>query len=124
MATEQQMLPTLVTSLAFQQMWVNLQKIHEQLATPPTSTEYTLSASNWVGTSAPYTYTLTVDGVTDNNVVILSVANSVSDSEFIAQCEMNRNADILRVKQSIDTLVFYAFGDKPTSDIIYDIAVL
>ena len=124
MATEQQSLPMLATSQAFQRLWTNLQKIHEQFATPPSSTEYTLLASKWVGTSAPYTYTLTVDGVTDNNVIIVSVANSVSDTDFVSQCELNRNADILRVKQSTNTLTFYAFGDKPTANIIYDIAVL
>ena len=114
----------LVSQEAVERMWSNLQDIHDKLATPPKSREYTLQSSNWTGTSAPYMYKLTVDGVTSDNVVIVSIANSLSDSDFLTQCELNRNADILRVKQSIDTLTFYAFGDKPSSNIIYDIAVL
>ena len=114
----------LVSSEAMERMWTNLQAIHKKLETPPSSSEYSLTASNWVGTSAPYTYDLTVQGVTSNNVVIVSVANSLSDDDFLTQCELNRNADILRVKQSDNKLTFYAFGEKPTADIVYDIAVL
>lgn len=114
----------LVSQEAVERMWNNLQGIHEKLATPPKSMTYTLESSSWVGTTAPYKYELTVDGVTSDNVVIVSIANELTDEQFLTQCELNRNADILRVKQSSNTLTFYAFGDKPTGNILYDIAVL
>lgn len=111
-----------VTSETLQRMWSNLSTILNGMH--PTSSEYTLSAANWVGEEAPYTYTLTVEGVKSDNVIIVNLANSLSDTDFDTQFSTNLDADIRRVIQSDNTLTFKAYGEKPTIDLKYDISVL
>lgn len=75
----------------------------------PEMVHATLSSSNWVGSEAPYTYTLTgYDGRT------VEVVEDVSMTmEQLAAIE---NAKI-KSDPSSDENILYAFGDKPTIDV-------
>ena len=119
---ETEKLDTLVTSESLEQLWSNVRTM--LLDMRPTSKEYTLSVDNWIGESAPYFYELSVTGVTNNTLVAINLANSLTDAEFDNQSYINLEADIRRVKQSNDKLTFVAYGRKPTIDLIFDIAIL
>lgn len=83
------------------------------LSEKSTTVEVTLAASSWSGDSAPYTYTLAVNGVTaTSNQELLPALNITSE-----QLTALQSANILDGGQSADTIVLKAFGDKPTIDI-------
>ena len=69
----------------------------------------TLSASNWVGSEAPYTYALTgYDGKT------VEVVEDVTMT--MEQLEVIENAKIKSDPRSEENIL-YAFGDKPVIDV-------
>ena len=77
----------------------------------------TLSSGNWSGYSSPYTYTVSVNGVTSTNdvqVILNSTSSSVA-TEWM-------NAAIVNGTQTTNNITLYAYGKKPTSNI--PIAVL
>ena len=73
----------------------------------------TLIASNWVGTTAPFTYSLDVEGVTatSNQEVLPAVGISTE------QLEALQGANIVDGGQGEGYMVLVAHGDKPTIDI-------
>ena len=73
----------------------------------------TLLAASWTGTSAPYTYTLTVTGVTANSNQELLPALNITEEQLTAL----QAANIQDGGQSADTIILKAFGDKPTIDL-------
>ena len=78
-----------------------------------TTTEATLSAASWSGNSAPYTYTLTVNGVTDTSMQEIVFATSIN----LEQLTAGQNANIQDGGQSANTIVLKAWGEKPTVDL-------
>lgn len=78
-----------------------------------TTTEATLSAASWSGNSAPYTYTLTVNGVTDTSTQEIVFATSIN----LEQLTAGQNANIQDGGQSANTIVLKAWGEKPTVDL-------
>ena len=85
------------------------------IPTIPTSTlvNATLTASSWTGSSAPYTYTLTITGVTANtNQDILPGLNISA-----AQLEQLQAANIQDGGQATNQITLKAFGEKPTSNL-------
>jgi len=73
----------------------------------------TLLASAWSGTSAPYTYNLTVSGVTATSIQEILAGDSVT----LAQLTALQNANIQGDTQSLNTIVLKAWGIKPTIDL-------
>ena len=72
-----------------------------------------LSANNWSGDSAPYTYTFSISGVTtSSNQELLPALNITSEQLTALQA-----ANIQDGGQTADTIVLKAFGDKPTIDL-------
>lgn len=71
------------------------------------SAKYTLTAENWSGTSAPYTYDL---GPTYGANSIIGFDAETGTEE---QLEASSSANI----QGSSTTKIYAYGDKPTVDI-------
>lgn len=70
----------------------------------------TLAAANWSGSAAPYTYALTVSGVTaTSNQEILPALNITA-----AQLEALQAANIQDGGQATNTITLKAYGDKPT----------
>ena len=78
-----------------------------------TTTEVTLAAASWSGNSAPYTYTLTVNGVTDTSTQEIVFATSINLDQLTA----GQNANIQDGGQSANTIVLKAWGEKPTVDL-------
>lgn len=78
-----------------------------------TTTEATLAAASWSGASAPYTYTLTVNGVTDTSTQEIVFATSIN----LEQLTAGQNANIQDGGQSANTIVLKAWGEKPTVDL-------
>lgn len=114
----------IVGSEAFNRFWSNVQTTIEDATESPSTTSYVLTADKWTGTQAPYKYELTVLGVTADNVVMISLSNTLSDAEFDAQYTVNLKAEIRRVTQGPNKLTFIAYGEKPTASLKFDIAVL
>lgn len=70
----------------------------------------TLLAASWTGSSAPYTYTLAVTGVTANsNQELLPALNITSEQLTVLQA-----ANIQDGGQAANSVTLTAFGDKPT----------
>lgn len=78
-----------------------------------TTTEATLAAASWSGDSAPYTYTLTVNGVTDTSTQEIIFVTSIN----LEQLTAGQNANIQDDGQSANTIVLKAWGEKPTVDL-------
>ena len=72
-----------------------------------------LSANNWSGDSAPYTYTLSISDVTTTSNQELLPALNITEEELTAL----QSANIQDGGQTADTIILKAFGDKPTIDL-------
>lgn len=73
----------------------------------------TLLAANWTGDAAPYSYALTVSGVTaTSNQEILPALNITAE-----QLETLQGANIQDGGQAANSMTLKAYGDKPTIDL-------
>lgn len=79
----------------------------------------TLAAASWVGASAPYTYALTVNGVTTTSNQELLPKTDITSAQLTAL----QKANIIGVGQALNTINLKAFGTKPTVDIPITIIV-
>ena len=70
----------------------------------------TLLAASWTGSSAPYTYTLAVTGVTANSNQELLPALTITEEQLTAL----QAANIQDGGQAANSVTLTAFGDKPT----------
>ena len=73
----------------------------------------TLLAASWTGSSAPYTYTLAVTGVTANSNQELLPALTITKEQLTAL----QAANIQDGGQAVNSVTLTAFGDKPTIDL-------
>ena len=78
-----------------------------------TAVTATLSASGWSGSAAPYTYTLTVSGVTTASYQEIVPALNITAAQLAAL----QAANIQDGGQAANTVTLKAFGTKPTIDI-------
>lgn len=83
-----------------------------------TTSTVTLSASTWSGSSAPYSYVLSVEGVTATNIIEINYASSASD----AAIEAYQGAGLKDGGQSDGRITLLA-TDKPTVNIPITIIV-
>lgn len=75
----------------------------------------TLSASNWIGASAPYTYSLTVNGIgADSNPVVDIVISSTVATGIL---EEQNWAYVTKATTSANTITFSCYETKPTVDL-------
>lgn len=79
----------------------------------PTVVNVTLLAANWVGSVAPFTYTLTVDGMTDTSDGSISLTDGFTDEQY-TECA---NSEIVKQDQTANTVIIKAMTSKPTIDI-------
>lgn len=77
-----------------------------------TTSTVTLSASTWSGSSAPYSYVLSVEGVTATNIIEINYASSASD----AAIEAYQGAGLKDGGQSNGRITLLAI-EKPTVNI-------
>ncbi len=82
-------------------------------ATKSTIQNVSLTSSSWSGSSAPYTYVITVTGVTASNVIELVPQNNLTTEQAAAMV----NAQILTGTQSTNSLTLKAYGSKPSLDL-------
>ena len=82
-------------------------------ADKPTTTEATLLASGWTGDSAPYTYTLSVTGVTADSHQEFCPGLDITTAQLTAL----QAANIQDGGQAEGTVTLKAFGTKPTIDL-------
>ena len=105
-----------VTSLTSAPTPVKIPKKYLDLdskADKSTTTEATLLASGWTGDSAPYTYTLSVTGVTaDSHQEFLPALDITAEQLTALQA-----ANIQDGGQAEGTVTLKAFGTKPTIDL-------
>lgn len=73
----------------------------------------TLTASNWVGSAAPYTYVLAVTGATSSNLIETTIPSTITDEQLTAY----EAAQVKKITQSTDTITLYAYGTKPIIDL-------
>lgn len=87
--------------------------LNEVKAKKSTEISKTLLTDSWTGAEAPYSYSLTVAGVTttSNQEILPSV--SVTKE----QLEALQNGNIQDGGQDIDEVILKAWGEKPTIDI-------
>jgi len=90
-----------------------INEVNESKADKSTKTDVILLASDWTGDTAPYTYTLPVNGVTESSAVEILPQSSLTN----AQVDAMINAIIANGIQSNDCITLYAYGDKPNVDL-------
>lgn len=73
----------------------------------------TLTAAGWIGSSAPYQQTVTVNGLQENGVVGLAEGTSQTQRQAAADAVIS----VLSKDLQGQTVTFVADGDKPTVDI-------
>lgn len=89
------------------------QSLFDGKATTSMTVDATLLADSWVGDAAPYTYTLTVDGVTEfSNQEIIPAANITWDQLIGLQ-----GTNMIDGGQSVNTIILKATKNKPSIDI-------
>ena len=81
--------------------------------TKSTTVSATLSADSWSGDSAPYTYTLSVSGVTATSNQEFLPTLDITDEQLTAL----QAANIQDGGQESGSVTLKAFGEKPTIDI-------
>lgn len=92
----------------------------EKKANVFTEVATTLLAANWVGTTAPYSYTLTINGITStSNQEFLPVNMSYFSnlSDYVDYIDALQGANIQDNGQSENTANLIACGEKPTIDL-------
>ena len=82
-------------------------------ATTSTTVNTTLLAANWTGDAAPYTYTLTVEGVTATSNQEIMPAVDITWEQLIGL----QGTNMIDGGQSTDTIILKATKNKPTVDI-------
>lgn len=81
----------------------------------------TLKADAWVGDSAPYTQTIEHSGVTTSNDVLYGPRTEGITSDELAVLSAAR---ISATYQGNGYLIFTAFGDKPKTDVKFNVKPL
>jgi hypothetical protein len=86
---------------------------HTQYSQKSIVTNATLTNTSWSGSAAPYSYTFTVNGVTDTNIVEILPLPPLNDE----QVKSFMSAQILTGSQTTNTVTLDAYGQKPTTDL-------
>lgn len=93
-------------------------KSEKTYAKKSTLVNTTLTASKWTGSSAPYSYVLSVSGVTSSNIVEIDYASNASS----AAIEAYQNAMLADGGQTTNQITIKA-TEKPTVDIPITIVI-
>lgn len=84
-----------------------------QFAGKSTSTNVTLTAASWSGSSAPYSYVVSNGSITDTNVIEVFPQASLTQTQALALA----SAMIMAATQVAGSITLKAFGEKPAVDI-------
>ena len=86
---------------------------HSNYATKSVTSNQTLVATTWTGSTAPYIYTLSLTGVTTTNIIEVLPQSTITT----AQEDSLALARISNGTQTTDSIILQAFGTKPTIDL-------
>ena len=84
-----------------------------KLAKKSSVVEGTLLSASWEGTEVPYTYSLSVSGVTSTSIQEVLLSANITQEELLAA----QSANIQDAGQSKNTILLKAWGKKPEVDI-------
>lgn len=87
-----------------------------------TNTSVTLAAANWVGASAPYTQTVTVQGMTSSIVPIIGLVPSATVSTGLE--EQTQWGYVTKAESGANSITFSCYETKPTVDLMISIKVV
>lgn len=79
----------------------------------------TLAAANWTGASAPYSQTVTVNGMTASVIPVIGLSVSGTTETGIEQ--RNQWAYVTRAESGAGSITFYCYENKPTIDLTVNI---
>jgi hypothetical protein len=80
----------------------------------------TLLATNWTGSSAPYTQTVAITGITASSNGLVSLSQNTS----LEEREAARNAMLSILNQDNNSVTIVADGDKPSIDIPITVVIV
>ena len=83
----------------------------------PTHVLTTLSPDNWVGTTAPYTTSIVVEGVRDTTEALVTTPFDITVEQYHALS----HAEIITGCTTTGRVILKAYGEKPTIDLPVDI---
>ena len=86
----------------------------------PVSVNASASLNNWSGSSAPYTNSVTINGVTATNIVEVGLSSNANDDQVKA-C---MSASIAKITQASGSITLYAYGTKPTTNIPLSVVII
>ena len=88
-------------------------EISGSFATRDLELSFTLTAADWTGSSAPYSQTVTVNGITEGMKAVFDIAESATDAQALAASDA-----LLRVSgHAINSITIKAYGVKPDVDV-------
>ena len=90
-----------------------INNVSSTMADQSVNVNETLLASNWSGTSIPYSYELELDGVTETSNQEIMPANNITDEQLYYM----QGANLQDGGQSIGKIILNAFAVKPPIDI-------
>ena len=79
----------------------------------PVQVETTIFADSWVGTEMPYTNTISVEGVTETNVIDLIPPAILTEEQIDAY----QSSPILNATQAMGEITLYCWGEPPKIDL-------
>lgn len=112
-----------VVSMAVTQNLTNDQKIQAKAnigAVGATGVTVSVATSAWNGSAAPYTASVTVQGVTANNNIVVGVDASATAAQYAAFVD----GQVICSGQGANSITLKAFGDKPTVAIPVAVLIL
>lgn len=93
---------------------------YNALANLPKSTQTTSVISTlWVGSTAPYTQSMIINGVTEKSIIEISLPSDVNADQVEAYQALNLQDG----GQDIDKITLRAFGEKNTIEIPINIVI-
>jgi hypothetical protein len=79
-------------------------------------TEVTLTAAGWTGSAAPYTQTVNVDGITENDRPIVSLYLPAGITAENVKLQSKAYACVDRATTGAGNITVYCYNKKPTVD--------
>lgn len=112
-----------VTTNLLNRLWIlGIKPIRDRLAQLTQLYTVTINTTNWVGTSAPYTQEITINGILETDTPIIDVVLSSMPSTALLQ-ERAWNC-VSRIVTSTNKITIYCNKKKPTVAIPIQIKVV
>lgn len=89
------------------------------MATKSSVIQYTVTSTSWEGGTAPYTTTITIEGVTSANNIEITPDTTIT----LEQIKALTAAYVVNGEQAENTIILKALGTKPEVDIPLQIIV-